>query len=67
MVEEKFLEVRLVGGIGEKFWECMPQRMRHYCFGRRLRGVHSAQPAASFLRKEGGLSGRLKIWQSALQ
>jgi hypothetical protein len=25
------------------------------------------QAAASFLRKEGGLSGRLKIWQSALQ
>jgi hypothetical protein len=26
----------------------------------------SLSAAASFLRKEGGLSGRLKIWQSAL-
>jgi hypothetical protein len=46
MGEEKFLEVRLVGGIGEKFWECMPQRVRHHCFRRRLRRIHGVQPAA---------------------
>jgi hypothetical protein len=44
-----------------------PERERMMFDGAALGLGMFASAAASFLRKEGGLSGKLRIWQSALQ